>query len=49
MGKRGVVSIVATVHLSKPLESFLFEFSCLGEGMSRWLGRQSTSTTIGLG
>ena len=42
-----MVSIVATVHLSKSPESFLFEFSCLGEGMSRWLGRQSA--IIGLG
>ncbi|RPB04867.1 hypothetical protein L873DRAFT_1798702, partial [Choiromyces venosus 120613-1] len=31
MRKRAVISTVATVHLSKPLEGFLFGFSCPGE------------------
>jgi len=30
MGKRVVVSTVATVHPSEPFESFLFGFSCSG-------------------
>ncbi|RPA93786.1 hypothetical protein L873DRAFT_1498809 [Choiromyces venosus 120613-1] len=32
MRKRAVISTAATVHLSKPLESFLFGFSYPGEG-----------------
>ncbi|RPB03716.1 hypothetical protein L873DRAFT_94056 [Choiromyces venosus 120613-1] len=32
MRKRAVTSAIATVHLSKPLGSFLFGFSCPGEG-----------------
>jgi len=42
MRKRVVVSIAATVHPSKPLASFLFRFSCSGEGgVFGWLGRSS--------
>ncbi|RPA95732.1 hypothetical protein L873DRAFT_1298892 [Choiromyces venosus 120613-1] len=30
MRKRAVISTVSTVHISKPLESFLFGFGCPG-------------------
>lgn len=35
MRKGAEVSTIATVHPSKPLESFLFGFGCLGGGAAR--------------
>ena len=39
--RRALASTVTTVHPGKPLESFLFGFSCLGAKVSGWLGKHS--------
>jgi len=39
--RRAVAITVSTVHPGKPLESFLFGFSCPGAKVSGWLGKHS--------